>query len=113
MAVLARLLATCPVESLRKGAEAATLAKHANQLCGGSRADVLDALAAAYAENGQFAEAVATARKAVAPASQGNRGGLADEILRGCGRMKAIGRGDVLGGVRPMAASHSWMSLSL
>jgi hypothetical protein len=42
--------------------------------------DVLDALAAAYAENGQFSQAVATARKALALASQGKPGGLADEL---------------------------------
>ena len=79
-AALARLLATCPAESLRNGAEAMALAKRANEICGGSRADVLDALAAAYAENGQFAEAVATARTALALASQGKPGGLADEL---------------------------------
>ena len=51
--------------SLRNGTEAIELAGRANQLCGGKRWDVLDVLAAAYAEAGWFTEALTTARKAL------------------------------------------------
>ena len=60
---LAWLLATCPEEVLRNGREALELAQRANQLCAGSRADVLDTLAAACAEMGHFPEALAAAQK--------------------------------------------------
>ena len=73
---LAWLRATCPQASLRNGAEAIAHAQHANQLCGGQRPDVLNTLAAAYAEAGRFPEALATARKAVALAVQQNKRAL-------------------------------------
>ena len=60
---LAWLLATCPQASLRNGAEAIEQAQRADRLCGGTRPDVLDSLAAGYAEAGWFPEAVATARE--------------------------------------------------
>jgi len=62
---LAWLLATSPETSLRNGTEAMELALHANQFCGGKRADILDTLAAAYAEVGWFSEAVVAERKAL------------------------------------------------
>jgi tetratricopeptide (TPR) repeat protein len=62
---LAWLRATCPRASLRNGAEAIELAQRANQLSRGKRSDVLDTLAAAYAEAGWFPEALAAARKAL------------------------------------------------
>ena len=67
---LAWLLATCPQAELRKGSEAIEHAQQAVQLSGGKRAEVLDTLAAAYAEAGRFAEALATARKALDLARQ-------------------------------------------
>jgi tetratricopeptide (TPR) repeat protein len=79
---LAWLRATCPLASLRNGTEAMALAERANQLCEGKRPDVLDALAAAYAEAGWFAEAQATARKALQLATQQNNRFLAN-ALRG------------------------------
>jgi Flp pilus assembly protein TadD len=69
---LAWLLATCPADSLRNGAAAIEHAQRANQLCGGRRADVLNTLAAAYAEAGRFPEALAAARKALELATQQN-----------------------------------------
>ena len=69
---LAWLLATCPEASLRDGAAAIEHARRAEELCGGPRAEVLDTLAAAYAEAGRFAEAVATARKALELATRQN-----------------------------------------
>jgi len=74
---LAWLRATQPEASLRNGAEAIEYAQRANQRCRGRRADVLDALAAAYAEAGQFAEALATARQALELATQQNNHALA------------------------------------
>jgi serine/threonine-protein kinase len=58
-------LATYPKNSVRNGAEAITLALQANQLCGGKDPVVLQTLAAAYAEGGQFAEAITTAEQAL------------------------------------------------
>ncbi len=77
---LAWLRATCPVASLRNGDEAMELAQRANQLCGGRRADVLDTLAATYAEAGWFPEALATARKARELATQQNNHVLAEAL---------------------------------
>jgi Tfp pilus assembly protein PilF len=76
---LAWLLATCPA-ALRNGAAAIEHAQRANQLCGGSRADVLDTLAVAYAEAGRFSEALATARQALESATQQPGQPLADEL---------------------------------
>ncbi len=78
---LAWLRATCPATSLRNGAAAIEHAQRANQICGGRRADVLNTLAAAYAEAGQFPQALATARKALELATQQNRQAWVD-VLR-------------------------------
>ncbi len=66
----ARLLATSPDAALRDGLEAVKLAERAAQLTGGRRPEILDTLAAAYAEAGRFAEAVQTARRALELASE-------------------------------------------
>ena len=66
---VAWLRATCPQTSLRNGAEAIEHARRADQLCGGKQLDVLDCLAASYAEAGRFPEALATVRKALALAT--------------------------------------------
>jgi tetratricopeptide (TPR) repeat protein len=77
---LAWLRATCPQAALRNGAEAVELAQRADRLCGGQRPDVLDTLAAAYAEAGWFPEALATARKALKLAKQQDAHALADAV---------------------------------
>ena len=77
---LAHLRATCPLAPLRNGAEAVELAERANLLCGGTRPDVLDTLAAAYAEAGWFPEALATARKALDLATQQDNRALAGSL---------------------------------
>jgi protein O-mannosyl-transferase len=61
---LAWLLATCPAAQFRDGALAVALARHAEQLTGGRDVPVLETLAAAHAEAGDFAGALATARQA-------------------------------------------------
>src|SRR5262245_22355786 len=62
---LAWLLATSHDASLRNGLKAVELAKQADRLVGGTNALVLRTLAAAYAENGEFADAIRTARSAM------------------------------------------------
>jgi tetratricopeptide (TPR) repeat protein len=62
---LAWLLATCPDASLRNGAKAVELAQKANALTGGENPVLLHTLAAAFAEAGQFSEAVETAQLAL------------------------------------------------
>ena len=53
---IAWLLATSSEEALRNGARAVESAEKADQLSGGGNAIVLHALAAAYAENGEFSQ---------------------------------------------------------
>jgi Flp pilus assembly protein TadD len=62
---LAWLLATSQDAALRNGRKAVELAAQANQLVGGTNPLVLRTLAAAYAENGEFAKAIRTARSAM------------------------------------------------
>jgi len=62
---LAWLLATSPDASLRNGPKALELAKQVDRLAGGTNTLVLRTLAAAYAENGEFANAIRTARSAM------------------------------------------------
>jgi len=62
---LAWLLATCSDASLRDGRKAVELAQQANTLTGGEKPMILHSLAAALAEAGQFAEALAAAQRAL------------------------------------------------
>jgi tetratricopeptide (TPR) repeat protein len=62
---LAWLLATSQDASIRDGAKALELAGQADRLVGGTNTFVLRTLAAAYAENGEFANAIRTARSAI------------------------------------------------
>lgn len=66
LASLAWALATEPEDALRDAAEALRLAMRATELSGGTNATALDALAAAQAAAGRFAEAAQTAQKALA-----------------------------------------------
>jgi tetratricopeptide (TPR) repeat protein len=56
------LIATCSNGSLRNGAKAVEIARRADQLSGGTNPVVLRALAAAYAENREFGNAIKTAQ---------------------------------------------------
>lgn len=58
-------LATCPEQSVRNGAEAVREARNACELSQWENAGYLDTLAAAYAENGEFEQAVKYAMRAV------------------------------------------------
>ncbi|NQU21636.1 MAG: tetratricopeptide repeat protein [Candidatus Nealsonbacteria bacterium] len=77
---LAWLSATHPLGHLRNGNRAVRLAERACQLIEPPPAALLDTLAAAYAEVGQFDRAVETAEKAVALAEQASKGAAADPI---------------------------------
>jgi len=59
------LLATAPVATARNGARAVELARKAAELSGWKNGDILDTLAAAYAESGKFADAVRWQEKAM------------------------------------------------
>ena len=59
------VIATCSNGSLRNGAKAVELLRRADELSGGSNPVVLRALAAAYAEAGQFGRAIETAGVAI------------------------------------------------
>jgi protein O-mannosyl-transferase len=59
------LLATSQDAALRNGGKAVELAAQANQLVGGTNTIVLRTLAAAYAEKGEFAKAIKTAKSAM------------------------------------------------
>jgi tetratricopeptide (TPR) repeat protein len=63
---LAWLLATAPEPQFRNGAQAIANAEDATKLPGGEQSWILAALAAAYAENGQFEQAVQTQDRAIA-----------------------------------------------
>jgi tetratricopeptide (TPR) repeat protein len=77
---LAWLLATCSDGAVRNGRQALELAERANRLCAGRRADVLDSLAAAYAEVGRFPEARTAAQDAMELARQSHARPLADAL---------------------------------
>jgi len=77
---LAWLLATCPQASLRNGDKAVELARQANDLAGGKNPVILGTLAAAFAEAGQFGDAVQSARKAIELARAARRQDLAEKL---------------------------------
>jgi len=77
---LAWLRATDPEERNRNGTEAVRLARHAVLLFKGVNASLLDTLAAAYAEVGQFPEAISNAERALKLARADGNQALAEEI---------------------------------
>lgn len=64
------MLATAPDASVRNGTNAVAAAQTANEVAGGANPLFLRALAAAYAECGNFPEAIDTGKKAIALATQ-------------------------------------------
>jgi protein O-mannosyl-transferase len=77
---LAWTLATHPDATVRNGARAIALAETACRQTGYQSPVLLDTLAAAYAEVGRFAEAIAAAQRAVEYAHRGQKGELATHI---------------------------------
>ena len=70
---LAWVFATCPADSIRDGARAVELAEKAFRISGGKIPMIHKVLAAAYAENGRFGDAIETAQRGAQLAtSQGN-----------------------------------------
>jgi tetratricopeptide (TPR) repeat protein len=85
------VLATSPDASLRNGAEAVALAQRAMQLSGGRDLVVCNILAAAYAEAGQFPQAVAAAGQALDLAVAAGNTAAAD-VLRARIKLYQAGR---------------------
>jgi tetratricopeptide (TPR) repeat protein len=79
---LAWLLATHRDARYRNGEEAVRLASRAVELTRSQEAGFLDTLAAAYAEAGRFAEAVAAARRALELADAGRQNELIAQIQK-------------------------------
>jgi len=79
---LAWILAAAPQTSVRNGARAVQLAKQASESAGGENPLFLRTLAAAYAESGQFSDALQTAHKALQLAREQSNEILADALRR-------------------------------
>jgi tetratricopeptide (TPR) repeat protein len=101
---LAWALATCPEVSVRNGAKAIVLADEAVRFTDGKDVKLLDVLAAAYAESGRFAEAVATVRRALAMVSDRN-GPVDADALRA--RLELYQRGAAYHQVRTDGQPHA------
>jgi len=65
---------------LREGSRAVELTQQAEQLAGSESLQLLDTLAAAYAEAGRFSEAVETAKRALNLTAAQNNKPLAEAI---------------------------------
>jgi len=76
----ASILATSPDDSIRNGPEALTLARRAIELDGANDPRILDTLSAAYAESGDFGQAIEVEQKALAFAAQRGDSTLADRL---------------------------------
>jgi tetratricopeptide (TPR) repeat protein len=77
---MALVLATFPETWVRNGTKAVELAEHADHLTGNANASVSATLAAAYAEAGQFPNAITTAKRALQLATDQGNTALADAI---------------------------------
>jgi tetratricopeptide (TPR) repeat protein len=77
---LAWILATCPDKDLRDAPRAVTLAEQAARSTNYADASMLDTLAAAYAEAGDFANAVRTQREAIRLTPANYRSGLQQRL---------------------------------
>jgi tetratricopeptide (TPR) repeat protein len=62
---LARVLATCPGDGIRDAPKAVELARKAIAISGGKDPDIVNTLSAAYANAGQFSDAITTAQQAM------------------------------------------------
>lgn len=80
LTMLARILASAPEAPARNGAEAVALAQWAVELTGGEQPLVLDVLAMAYAEQGNFFAAQRTIAQAITLAKQAQATNLLAEL---------------------------------
>jgi Flp pilus assembly protein TadD len=86
---MAWLLATSSDDSIREGAKAVELAQQAVALSGGREPNFIRTLAAAYAENGRFSEAIAAAQHALALAAMQGKSGLTKVLKNDITRYRA------------------------
>jgi protein O-mannosyl-transferase len=77
---LAWVFATCPDDSIRNGTRAVELAEEALRISGGKIPMIFRVLAAAYAENGRFSEAIESAQRGAELANNQGNPGLATEL---------------------------------
>lgn len=77
---MALVLATFPETRVRNGTKAVELAQRADLLTGNSNPSISATLAAAYAEAGQFPNAITTARRALQLATDQGNTALAEAI---------------------------------
>ena len=77
---LAWVFATCPEDSIRDGTRAVELAEKAMRLSGGKIPMIFRVLAAAYAENGRFSDAIDTAQRGADLANRTGNPALASEL---------------------------------
>ena len=77
---LAWVFATSPEDSIRDGTRAAELGERALRISGGKIPMIYKVLAAAYAENGRFTDAVETAQRGAELATSQGNPGLAAEL---------------------------------
>ena len=77
---LAWVFATSPDQSIRNGAKAVQLAEQAVRISGGRIAILCRTLAAAYAENGRFVDAIQTAQRGIELANSQGNSSLATEL---------------------------------
>jgi tetratricopeptide (TPR) repeat protein len=96
------LLATSSEASLRNGPKALALARQLDRLSGGNNPALLDTLAAAYAESGQFSEAVDAAQRALALARSQNNPALEDTLRQ---HIKLLQAGSPLRSAPPTEAA--------
>jgi tetratricopeptide (TPR) repeat protein len=80
--LLARILATAPDEAVRKGAEAVALAEEADRKTQHSDYEILDTLAAAYAEAGRWKDAIESAQTAIQFAEKAGDAAFVDALHR-------------------------------
>jgi protein O-mannosyl-transferase len=80
MSNIAWVLATSPDASIRDGAKAVRLGEEAMRISVGRIPMIFRTLAAAYAENGQFPEAIQTAQRGIDLANSQGNPGLATEL---------------------------------
>ena len=88
---LAWMLATAPDEKVRDAHEALRLARQAVQLTGERDAGVLETLAAAHAEGGDFPQAASTIEQAIKLCDAGTQQQLR-ETLQGCLQLFRAGK---------------------
>jgi cytochrome c-type biogenesis protein CcmH/NrfG len=77
---LAWVFATCPEDSIRDGTRAAELGERALRISGGKIPMIYKVLAAAYAENGRFTDAIETGQRGAELATIQGNPGLAAEL---------------------------------